>query len=100
MSYIEVDAQLLVQAGGRLRDAVTIASEVAGKKGELAALAGDAGHAGLTDTVHTFLETWAHGLGCLVEDAETLAGMLTDSGTVYVQVETQIVRAASPGSGR
>ncbi len=47
--------------------------------------------------MHTFLSTWAHGLGCLVEDAETLATMLADSGAVYLDVEMAIAGAASPG---
>ena len=47
--------------------------------------------------MHTFLSKWAHGLGCLVEDAETLATMLADSGAVYLDVESAIAAAASPG---
>jgi hypothetical protein len=97
MSLIEVDPQLLQLTGARLRDAVTVATEVAAENQALAVLADDAGDGGLTDAVHTFLAKWAHGLGCLVEDAETLATMLTDSGAVYLDVETAIASAASPG---
>ncbi len=100
MSYLEVDPALLAHTGSRLREAVDVAAEVAGKKGELAALADDAGHGDLTDTVHEFLGRWAHGLGCLVEDAETLAGMLSDSGQVYVELETSIADACGPGDAR
>ena len=100
MSLIEVDPELLRLTGTRLREAVTLATEVAAEKRTLAGLADDAGHAGLTEAVHTFLSTWAHGLGCLVEDAETLAAMLADSGAVYLDVESAIAGAASPGGGR
>jgi hypothetical protein len=94
VSYLEVDPQLLAQAGTRLRDAVTVATEVSKKNGELAALAAGAGHDPLADTVAEFMSRWAHGLGCLVEDATTLASMLTDAGRVYLDVETQIAQAA------
>jgi hypothetical protein len=94
VSYIEVDPQVLAQTGTRLRDAVTVATEVSKRKGELAALAASAGHEPLGDTVAEFMSRWAHGLGCLVEDATTLASMLTDAGRVYVDVETEIAQAA------
>jgi hypothetical protein len=100
VSYLEVDPQLLQQTGTRLRDAVTVATAVAHKSSSLAALADGAGHAGLTEALHTFLAKWAHGLGCLVDDAETLASMLADSGAVYVEVETAVARAASGGCVR
>ena len=96
VSYIEVDPQLLASTGSRLRDAVDIASEVAKKKGELASLADDAGNGDLTGTAHEFMRTWAHGLGCLTEDAEKLAHMLADSGAVYVELETSIADACGP----
>ena len=96
VSYIEVDPQLLASTGSRLRDAVDIASEVAKKKGELASLADDAGNGDLTGTVHEFMGKWAHGLGCLTEDAEKLAHMLADSGAVYVELETSIADACGP----
>jgi hypothetical protein len=96
VSYIEVDPQLLASTGSRLREAVDVASEVAAKKGELASLADDAGHGDLTGTVHEFMGKWAHGLGCLVDDAEKLAGMLADSGKVYVDLETSIADACGP----
>jgi hypothetical protein len=95
MSLIAVDPQLLQLTGARLRDAVTVATEVAAENRTLAVLADDAGHGALTEAVHTFLAKWAHGLDCLVEDAETLATMLADSGAVYLDVESAIACAAS-----
>src|SRR6185295_5131110 len=67
VSYIEVDPQVLAQTGTRLRDAVTVATEVSKRKGELAALGAAAGHDPLADTVAEFMSRWAHGLGCLVD---------------------------------
>jgi hypothetical protein len=98
VSYIEVDPQRLASTGSRLRDAVDIAVEVATKKGELASLADDAGHGDLTGTVHAFMAKWAHGLGCLTEDAEKLARLLADSGAVYIDLETSIADACGPGA--
>jgi hypothetical protein len=97
VSQIEVDPQLLAQTGARLRDAVTVATEVAATRSELSALASAAGCERLTETLNEFLDRWAHGLGCLVGESRTLASMLTDSGRVYVDVESEIARAASPG---
>ena len=94
VSYLEVDPQVLARTGARLREAVTVATEVSKRKGELSALAAAAGHDPLADTVAEFMSRWAHGLGCLVEDATTLASMLTDAGRVYVEVETEIAQAA------
>lgn len=93
-----MDPQRLASTGSRLRDAVDIAVEVATKKGELASLADDAGHGDLTGTVHEFMDKWAHGLGCLTEDAEKLARLLADSGAVYIDLETSIADACGPGA--
>ncbi len=100
VSEIEVDPALLAATGSRLRQAVEVAEQVAARRGELAALADDAGHGGLTEAVHEFLGRWAHGLGCLVEDADALATMLTDAGSGYVELETSIAAAAGPGPAR
>jgi hypothetical protein len=100
VSYLEVDPQLLASTGARLRAAVDIASEVAASKGQLASLADNAGNGDVTSTVHEFMDHWAHGLGCLVEDAEALAGMLADSGAVYVELETSIADACGPAGPR
>ena len=96
VSYVEVDPGLLAGTGARLREAVAVATEVARGNRALAALADDGGSGDLTAAVHEFMAKWKHGLGCLVEDAETLAAMLADSGRVYIEVETSIARAASP----
>ena len=95
---IEVDPQLLAHTGARLREAVAVVSEAAARTGELAALADAAGHAAVGEALRTFLARWAHGLGCLVEDAGSLATMLTDAGRVYLAVETQA--AAASGAAR
>jgi hypothetical protein len=97
MSYVEVDPQLVRHAGVRLHDAVAVARVVAGRRSELTGLAADSGHPALSDAVETFLSRWAHGLGCLMDDADRLASMLADAGRIYVEVETAIVAAAADG---
>ena len=94
MSYVEVDPQLVRQAGVRLRDAVAVARVVTGRRGELTGLAANAGHPALCAAVETFLSRWAHGLGCLTDDADRLASMLSDAGRIYVDVETSIASGA------
>ena len=93
VSQIEVDPALLHRTGTRLREAVSVASEVRRSRGTLTSLADDAGHAGLTEAVHTFVDRWNHGLACLTEDADRLATMLADSGRVYLQVESAVLAA-------
>ena len=94
MSQIEVDPTLVRRTGARLGEAVHVARVVASRRGELSGLAAGAGHAAVADAVETFLSRWAHGLGCLVEDADRLSSMLVDAGRVYVDVETSLARAA------
>jgi len=93
VSLIEVEPQLLHLTGTRLREAVSVVIEVRRSRAVLTGLADAAGHDGLTEAVHTFTDRWHHGLGCLVEDAEALAGMLADSGRVYLDVESTLVDA-------
>ena len=97
MSYLEVDPAVLRATGNRLRAAVEVARDVRHEGGTLAVLVVDAGHERFSDTVRTFFDKWSHGIGCLIEDAETLATMLTDAGTTYGQVESAIARACEPG---
>jgi hypothetical protein len=97
VSYLEVDPAVLRTTGHRLRAAVEVARDVRREGGTLAALVTDTGHEGVTGSVQTFLDKWSHGIGCLIEDAETLATMLTDAGTTYGRVEISIARACEPG---
>ena len=97
MSQLEVDPAVLQVTGRRLRAAVEVARDVRGERSALGALVADAGHDQLSESVQTFLDKWAHGIGCLIEDADTLASMLTEAGTVYGSVETSIARACDPG---
>jgi hypothetical protein len=97
VSYLEVDPAVLRATGHRLRAAVEVARDVRREGGTLAVLGAAAGHERLSDTVRTFFDTWSHGIGCLIEDAETLATMLTDAGTAYGQVESAIAQACEPG---
>jgi hypothetical protein len=97
VSSLEVDPAVLQATGRRLRAAVEVAHDVRREHSSLAVLAADAGHERLSGTVTTFLEKWAHGIGCLIEDADTLASMLTDAGTAYGQVEAAIAGACESG---
>jgi hypothetical protein len=97
VSYLEVDPAVLRSAGRQLRAAVEVAHDVRHEGATLAVLVADAGHERLSDAVETFLDKWSHGIGCLIEDAERLATMLTEAGTAYGQVESSIARACEPG---
>ena len=97
MTYLSVDPAVLRSTGRQLRAAVEVAHDVRHESARLTVLVADAGHERLSDTVQTFFDTWSHGIGCLIEDAETLATMLTDAGTTYSQVESAIARACEPG---
>jgi hypothetical protein len=96
VSALEVDPAALLATGRRLRAAVEVARDVRTEGRGLAALAADAGHDGLSDAVEEFTSRWSHGVGCLVEDAETLAGLLLDAGEAYAAVESSISRACGP----
>jgi hypothetical protein len=97
VTYLSVDPAILRSTGRQLRAAVEVAHDVRHESARLTVLAADAGHERLSDTVQTFFDRWAHGIGCLIEDAQTLATMLTDAGTTYGQVESAIARACEPG---
>ena len=93
MSSLEVDPAVLQATGRRLRAAVEVARDIRSERGALTALVTDSGHDQLSESVRTFLDRWAHGIGCLIEDADTLATMLTDAGTAYGRVESSIGQA-------
>jgi len=97
VTSLEVDPAVLRATGRRLRAAVEVARDIGKERGALTGLVTDAGHDQLSESVQTFLDNWAHGIGCLIEDADTLASMLTDAGTVYGRVETAIARACESG---
>ena len=97
MTYLSVDPAVLRSTGRQLRAAVEVAHDVRHESARLTVLVADAGHERLSDAVQTFLDKWAHGIGCLIEDADRLATMLTEAGTTYGQVESSIARACEPG---
>ena len=97
MTYLRVDPAVLRSTGRQLRAAVEVAHDVRHESAKLTVLVADAGHERLSAAVQTFLDKWSHGIGCLIEDAETLAAMLSDAGTSYGDVESSIARACEPG---
>jgi len=96
VSSLEVDPAVLQATGRRLRAAVEVARDVRSERAALTGLVTDSGHDRLSESVRTFLDRWAHGIGCLIEDADTLATMLTEAGTVYADVEGSIAQACDP----
>jgi len=96
VSSLEVDPAVLQATGRRLRAAVEVARDVRSERGALTTLVTDSGHDQLSESVRAFLDRWAHGIGCLIEDADTLATMLTESGTFYADVEGSIAQACDP----
>ena len=97
MTSLDVDPAVLRATGRQILAAIEVARDVGEERSALTGLVTDAGHDQLSESVQTFLDKWAHGIGCLIEDAETLATMLTDAGTTYGQVESAIARACEPG---
>ena len=94
---IEVDPQALAGVGRRLTAAIAVVDQIREERDSLKALVEDCGDPALHDAACTFLDKWAYGVGCLEEDAQTLARLLTQSGRVYVETETCIATSFSGG---
>lgn len=99
MARIEVDPLSLATVGRRLTDAIDVARQVDEQRSALEGHVADAGDATFAEAVREFLAEWSYGCQCLVEDATTLAEMLTQAGQVYLEVETGVAGAAGGGHG-
>lgn len=97
MTYIEVDGEVLRDTGARLTEAVSVAEQVRGSRDALRSSAPDFGHGGLAGAVGEFVERWSYGTEVLEDDARTLARLLTESGRVYVEVDTGIAGQCGDG---
>ena len=95
MPFLEVDPEGLVVLARRLDGAVDVAREVKDGRDGLKALAAAAGDRAVDGALCSFLDAWAHGCGCLVEDAQGLARCLGEAARVYVEVDA----AAAGGFG-
>jgi hypothetical protein len=87
---IEVAPETLAGVGERLTAAIGVVDQIKGERDSLKALVEDCGDDGLHDAACTFLDKWAYGVGCLEQDARTLASMLTQAGRVYLDTDTAI----------
>lgn len=92
---IEVDPSTLSGIGYRLLQSAEVAREVNDGAGFLKDLADGAGDAGLRSAIHSFLDRWRYGCGCLVEDARQVADRLEKTSKLYMQTEATISGAAS-----
>ena len=97
MTRVEVDPGALAAASRALLDATGVAREVHRGARSLADAAAATGSAQLTHALGEFRETWAYGLGLVVDDAGTLARMLGEAAAVYREAEAAIAGACGPG---
>ena len=93
MSFIEVDPEELRMLARRLDAVVEVAREVKHSRDGLKALASGAGDEGVREAFESFLDAWAHGCGCIVEDAEALAQHVAYASRIYVENERAIGRS-------
>jgi hypothetical protein len=96
MTRIEADPGGLVATSRALLDATAVARAVHGGSRTLADAAAATGSPLLEDAVDGFRRAWAHGLGLVVDDASTLAGMLAEAAAAYRDVEGGIAGACRP----
>ena len=94
---IEVDPQSLHGVSRRLLQSAQAAHEVKEGSRALKDLADRAGHPELRSAIHSFLDRWSYGCGCLLEDARQVADRLEKTSKVYVETETRISGAFSRG---
>ena len=96
MSRIEVDAGALAGTARALAEAAAVAREVHRGTRSLTDAAAATGSARLAAALSDFRQTWAYGLGLVVEDAETLARLLGQAVNAYAQTEAAIGSACRP----
>jgi sRNA-binding protein len=94
---VEVDTDILGTVARRLTDSVEVARQIRDDRDSLSAYADAAGHDQLREAIRSFLDRWAYGCGCLVEDANQVADRLGRTATVYAETEATIAEAASGG---
>jgi len=92
----EVDPAVLGDVADGLLASVGVARQVKDHRDSLKVLAGDAGDTTAQDAIEQFLETWSHGCGCLIEDAEQMADRLGQTSKAYLETESKITQAARP----
>lgn len=74
MERIEVDPGALTAVAGQLSAGVEVARRVKEHHGRMAGTLERTGHPLMQLALATYLDRWSYGCGCLVSDAETIAG--------------------------
>jgi hypothetical protein len=96
MARIEVDPGGLAAAARALAAATAVAEEVHRGARGLSDAAAATGSAHLAAALGDFRQTWAYGLGLVVDDARTLGRMLEQGARVYAETESAIAAACRP----
>ncbi len=92
MGYVRVDPAVLVTVSARLLDSVEVAARVKDSRDELKA-AVDAEHDVVRGAVHSFLDQWAYGCECLIDDATQTAARLERASECYLEHEDALAAA-------
>jgi hypothetical protein len=95
---LRVDPTELTDTARPLRDAVEVARQVQGARGELAALAARAGSEPLRRSAEAFLDAWAVGLRGVSDRSEVLASALDSAAAGYAEAEERVRRQAASGA--
>ena len=98
MTYIRVEPSVLSAVSTRLLDAVAVAEQVKNDRDGLKGLV-DGEHDVVRRAVHSFLDDWAYGCGCLIEDATQTAARLERAGECYLEVEDSLAAAYGTEAG-
>jgi len=96
---LRVDPFALTEAARPLRDAVDVAREVQGARGELADQLSRAGSEPVRRSAESFLDAWAVGLRGVSDRAESLATALDTAAASYAEAEDRMRRQAAVGPG-
>jgi hypothetical protein len=95
MTSFEVDPDVLGSVADGLLASVDVARQVKDHRDSLKALASDAGDDTAQHAIHHFLDEWAYGCGCLIEDAEQMADRLGQTSRAYLETESKVTQAAT-----
>jgi hypothetical protein len=89
MTCVRVDPRLLEALARGLVEASAAAAHVRDRGGDLAARA-SAEHALVRTAIRSFVDRWAYGCGCLVDDATQTSVRLTAASGAYRHLEAAL----------
>ena len=92
---LRVDPTELTETARPLRDAVEVARQLQGVRGEIAAQLTGVGSEPVRRAAETFLDAWAVGLQGVSDRADTLATVLDAAAAGYTEVEERTRRQAA-----